>query len=331
MSATISQGDLETIQDWDGTRKTIVITGVTGQVAEVIAAQLSQRHHIVGLARFTDEAARLRLEACGVECISTDLLKAEFEAIPTGVDAVLNFAVVKSQRWEVDLRANAQAAGLLMAHTQPKVFFQCSSTGVYAAAGSRLLDESSPLGDNHAPIMPTYSISKIAAEEVVRTMCRHQQIPTIIARLNVPYGVGPLGEPRGWPAFHLAMMQAGMAIPVEADQPNLFNPINLVDIAASIPALLEAATVPATVLNWAGAEQVSLEEWCEFLADRCGLTASFEVTDSTIGGVTVDTSKMQSICGATKVSWQEGFAALADAHLAGQDSASDSAGGSTGR
>jgi nucleoside-diphosphate-sugar epimerase len=175
--------------------------------------------------------------------------------------------------------------------------------------------------------MPTYSISKIAAEEVVRTMCRHLNIPTTIARLNVPYGVGPLGEPRGWPAFHLAMMQAGMAVPVEADQPNLFNPINLLDIAASIPALLEAATVPATILNWAGAEQVSLEEWCEFLADRCGLTASFEVTDSTIGGVTVDTSKMQSICGATKVSWQEGFAALADAYLAGEGSAA----GSTGR
>ena len=323
MSKNISDARLEPTSDWSASPRTVVITGVTGQVAEVVATELSRDHQVIGLARFTDEAARRRLEECGVECIPTDLLTAEFVGVPTDVDAVLNFAVVKSQRWDVDLRANAESAGLLMAHTKPKAFLHCSSTGVYAAAGSKVLDERAPLGDNHAPIMPTYSISKIAAEEVVRTMCRHLNIPTTIARLNVPYGVGPLGEPRGWPAFHLAMMQAGLAIPVEADQPNLFNPINLLDIAASIPALLEAATVPATILNWAGAEQVSLEEWCEFLADRCGLTASFEVTDSTIGGVTVDTSKMQSICGATKVSWQEGFAALADAYLVGEGAPTD--------
>jgi len=320
MSKNISENRFLADEHWQNSSRTVVITGVTGQVAEIVATELSRRHRVIGVARFTDESARLRLEACGVECIPTDLLSAEFLGIPTGVDAVLNFAVVKSQRWDVDLRANAQAAGLLMAHTRPKAFLHCSSTGVYAAAGSRVLKETAPLGDNHAAIMPTYSISKIAAEEVVRTMCRYLQVPTTIARLNVPYGVGPLGEPRGWPAFHLAMMQAGMAIPVEADQPNLFNPINLIDIAASTPALLEAATVPATIVNWAGTEQVSLEAWCSFLADRCGLSAEFEVTTSTIGGVTVDTEKMQSICGPTQVAWQEGFAALAEAYLQGPGS-----------
>ena len=139
------------------------------------------------------------------------------------------------------------------------------------------------------PIMPTYSISKIAAEQVVATMCRHLEIPTTIARLNVPYGVGPDGTARGWPAFHIAMMEAGMPIPVDADRPNLFNPIELTDIAATVPALVDAATVPATTVNWAGVEQVSLEEWCEYLADHLGLEVTFEVTDATIGGVTVDT------------------------------------------
>jgi len=311
----ISSFDLST--EAAGRSKTLVITGVTGQVAEVVATELAKQHQIVGLARFTDEAARTRLEACGVECIPIDLLAAEFLGVPTSVDAVLNFAVAKSQRWDVDLRANAQAAGLLMAHTRPQAFLHCSSTGVYAPAGAELLDESAALGDNHAPIMPTYSISKIAAEEVVRTMCRHLNVPTTIARLNVPYGVGPLGEPRGWPAFHLAMMQSGLAIPVDAVQPNLFNPINLIDIAAAIPALLDAATVPATIVNLAGTEQISLESWCEFLADRCGFKAEFEVTESTIGGVTVDTTKMESICGPTQISWHEGFAALADAYLRG--------------
>jgi len=223
---------------------------------------------------------------------------------------------VKSGRWDLDLRANAEAAGLLMAHVRPARMLHCSSTGVYDPAGARVLDESAPLGDNHRPIMPTYSISKIAAEEVVRTMSRHLGVPTTIARLNVPYGVGPDGTARGWPAFHLAMMEAGMPIPVHPDRPNLFNPIDLADIAGTVPGLLAAATIPATIVNWAAVEQVSLEEWCALLADRCGLGVSFEETDATIGGVTVDTTKLVAACGPTTVHWRDGMARLADAHLA---------------
>ena len=294
-----------------------VITGVTGQVAETVATVLAAEHEVIGLARFTDDAARRRLEALGVRCIPTDLLAATFHDVPVAADAVLNFAVTKAQRWDVDLRANAQAAGLLMAHVRPTAFLHCSSTGVYDPAGPTVLDERAALGDNHRPIMPTYSISKIAAEQVVATMCRHLDVPTTIARLNVPYGVGPDGTARGWPAFHIAMMEAGMPIPVDADRPNLFNPISLTDIAAMVPALLDAATVPATTVNWAGVEQVSLEQWCEFLADRLGLEARFEVTDATIGGVTVDTTRMVELCGPTQVGWRDGFGALAEAYRAG--------------
>ncbi len=294
----------------------IVITGVTGQVAETVATTLAAQHDVIGLARFTDAPARARLEAAGVNCVPVDLVAADFEGVPTSVDAVVNFAVVKTQRWDLDLRANAEAAGLLMAHVRPARFLHCSSTGVYAPAGPTVLDESAPLGDNHRPIMPTYSISKIAAEEVVRTMCRHLEVPTTIARLNVPYGVGPDGTARGWPAFHLAMMEAGMPIPVDRDRPNLFNPIDLDDIAATVPGLLDAATVPATIVNWAGTEQVSLEQWCEFLAERAGLEATYETTAATIGGVTVDTTRLAELCGPTAVSWRDGFARLADAHIA---------------
>jgi nucleoside-diphosphate-sugar epimerase len=296
----------------------IIVTGVTGQVAESVATHLAADHDVVGVARFRDADSRARLETAGVECVAADLAEADFERVPTGADAVLNFAVIKTQRWDLDLRANAEGAGLLMAHVRPAAFLHCSSTGVYQPAGSAVLDESAPLGDNHRPIMPTYSIAKIAAEEVVRTMCRHLDVPTTIARLNVPYGVGPDGSPRGWPAFHLAMMEAGAPIPVDADRPNLFNPIDLEDIAATVPALVAAASVPATITNWAGSKQVSLEQWCEFLAERCGLSVTFEETDRTIGGVTVDTARMESICGPTRVPWKDGFARLADAYIAGR-------------
>lgn len=295
---------------------TYLLTGVTGQVAESVAVALAADHEVVGLARFTDAAARDRLESAGVRCVVADLASADFADVPPGADALVNFAVVKSQRWDLDLRSNAEGIGLLTAHVRPGRLLHCSSTGVYAPAGVEVLDERSPLGDNHRAIMPTYSISKIAAEEVVRTMCRLLEVPTTIARLNVPYGVGPDGTPRGWPAFHLAMMEAGMPIPLFPGEPNLFNPIDLDDIAATVPALLDAATVPATVLNWAGHEQVGLEEWCRYLADRCGYDARFEATTSTIGGVTVDTTAMEAVTGPNRVAWRDGFGRLADAWLA---------------
>ena len=93
--------------------------------------------------------------------------------MPTDVDYVLNLAVVKSNRWDIDLAANAEAAGLLMAHCRTATaLLHCSSTGVYEPAGLHALAETDALGDNHRVIMETYSIAKIAAEAVVRTCAR---------------------------------------------------------------------------------------------------------------------------------------------------------------
>ena len=68
----------------------------------------------------------------------------------------------------------------------------------------------------------------------------------------------------------------------------------------------------------AGDEQVDLEEWCRFLAERCGLNVEFDVTDATIGGVTVSVERMHALCGPAQVRWRDGFGRLADAWLAGQ-------------
>ena len=54
--------------------KTIVVTGVTGQVAEPVAVALAKDNRVIGGARFKDEAARRRLEDAGVTCVPIDLL-----------------------------------------------------------------------------------------------------------------------------------------------------------------------------------------------------------------------------------------------------------------
>jgi len=102
-------------------------------------------------------------------------------------------------------------------------------------------------------MMPTYSLAKIAAEVVARTGARQFNLPTVITRLNVPYG-----DNGGWMGWHLEAMIAGYPIQLHSDRPNLFNPIHEDDIIARLPALLGAASVPATILNWGGDEQVSL-------------------------------------------------------------------------
>jgi nucleoside-diphosphate-sugar epimerase len=285
------------------TGKKILITGPAGQVALPVTRALAPDNDVVGIARFRDPEVRAELEGLGVTCITVDLATGDFGDVPDDVDYVINLAVVKSNRWEVDLRGNAEAAGLLMAHCRrATAFIHCSSTGVYQPAGAHQLVETDPLGDNHRAILPTYSISKIATEAVVRTEARQLGLPTTIARLNVPYG-----DNGGWPAFQLEMLLAGQPVLVHPDRPNLFNPIHEEDIIADLPELLEAANVPATIVNWGGDQQVDLEEWVKLMADMVGIEARFEITEATIGGVTVDNTHRLELLGPTTVDWHDGF------------------------
>lgn len=285
----------------DGAR--VLVTGATGQVALPIAQALAAHNDVIAVARFTDVAKREQLEAAGVRCVAADLARGSLDDVPADVDYVCNFAVVKSNKWDVDLRGNAEAAGMLMAHCrEARAFLHCSSTGVYEAADGSPQHESDPLGDNHRVMMPTYSISKIAAEAVVRTTCRIFEVPTTIARLNVPYG-----DNGGWPAFHLAMILAGHAVPVRADGPSRYNPIHEDDILATLPKMLQAASVPATIVNWGGDEETSVEEWCEYLAELAGTTVRFDVTDATIGGIPTDNTLRNELVGSTTVGWKDGM------------------------
>src|SRR6201997_4567727 len=167
----------------------ILITGPTGQVASPIAQALAADNEVWGIARFTNAGAREALEKSGVRCETVNLAAGDFTGIPSDFDYVLNMAVAKSGNWDKDLAANAESVGLLMAHCRnARAFLQCSSGAVYDPPDDEPRTERSALGDNHKPLFPTYSISKIAGEVVARTMARALNVPTTIARLNVPYG-----------------------------------------------------------------------------------------------------------------------------------------------
>ena len=286
-----------------------MITGVTGQVARPLAIALARDNEVYGAARFTDTSAREALEASGVRCVPVDLASGDVAGLPSDADFVLHFAVAKTNNWENDLAANSGGLAYLMEHHQnATAFLHCSTTGVYKPEGHREFDEDGPLGDNHGvwPFLRTYSICKIAAEGTARWAAARFALPTTIARLSVPYGDGG-----GWPAIHLHMMLSGHPVPVHVDAPSVYHPIHQDDIAAMVPGLLGAASVPATTVNWGGSEAVSIEEWCGYLAGLTGIEARFEPTEHTIDSVQIDTTRMHELIGPTTVPWREGMRRMA--------------------
>jgi nucleoside-diphosphate-sugar epimerase len=280
----------------------IVVTGVTGQVAMPVARALAADNHVIGIARFANPAARDELEGVGIECCPVDLTKPDLGAVPNDVDHVLHFAVTKIGRWDKDLTANGVGVGELMSHFRgARSFLHCSSTAVYRPNGGQPMKESDPLGDHHGRAMPTYSISKIAAETVARFGARHFELPTTIARLNVPYGDGS-----GWPAFHLELMLAGQPVEVHPDGAR-YNPIEHRDIVRLVPALLDAADVSAPIVNLAGDDVVSIEEWCRYLGDLVGREPTFTASEAAIPSAVIDTTRQHELVGGCEVGWRDGF------------------------
>lgn len=286
--------------------KKILIAGPTGMVALPITLALAEANEVWGAARFSDVDARSRLEAAGVRCVKVDLARGDLGALPDDFSHLLNFAVTKSNKWTLDMDANAGGIGALMAHCRgADSVLHCSSTGVYRPNGHHAFAEDDALGDSHAPILPTYSITKIAAEAVARFCARQFNLPTTIARLNVPYG-----DDGGWPLFTFEIMRSGAPVPVHADSPSVYNPIHHDDMLAMIPRLLDVASVPATIVNWAGDESVSVEEWCSYMGELTGTPARFETSELALPSVKVDVTRMHELIGPATVGWREGFARM---------------------
>ena len=289
----------------------ILVTGVTGWVGGPLAMSLAAAgNQVFGAARFRDPDARQPLLDAGVTPIALDLASGDLDAVPVDLDLVLHFAVVKAtDDYDLAFRVNAEASADLMEvasrrSDRLRAFLHCSSTGVYAPAGQHPLSETDPLGDSHGsmPGMSTYSISKIAAEVLVGYQARRLGVPTVIARLNVPYS-----DTYGWPVFHLMMLEREMAVPVHAEAPSSYAPIHADDIAASIPYLLSVAASPAYVMNWGGDEVTSVEEWCGYLGELSGLTPTFRSTTATIPAIVPDLTRLHATGFRSSVGWQDGF------------------------
>lgn len=292
------------------TDEKILITGPAGQIAFPLAEYLAADNEVWGIARFSEPGSKERVEAAGVRAVTCDIGSGDFSEIPDDFTYVLHLAAMMAPGWDFDeaFRVNAEGTGLLLAHCRrAKAALVMSTHSVYRPPADgdpyHVFPETDPLGEVNAAHAPTYSMSKIAQEGVARTCARLFDLPVTIARMNASYG--PNG---GLPVMQMESLMAGDPVTTRWD-PCVYNPIHQDDINTQTEALLDGASVPATIVNWAGDESVSVQEWCAYMGELAGIEPEVRVVEQpgTLRGSVTDNTRRRSFTGPCRVGWKEGI------------------------
>jgi UDP-glucuronate 4-epimerase len=285
----------------------VLITGATGKIAFPIARSLAPHNEVWGAARFTNPSAWARLESVDVRPLRLDISSDGFDDLPDDFTYVFHAAVSPGEGdWRSTVEANAQASGRLLFHCRTaKGFVYCSTGSIYQYQGRRPLTEADPPG---VPLRANYSFSKIAGEEVTTWVARHFVIPLTIIRICSTYG--PEG---GAPCDRLEQMLRGVPIRLHPDTPNNFNPIYEDDYVELGIRAMEVAGVPPVLVNWAGSETVSAEDYCTYMGELVGVRPTFEYDRTAHTPLWPDVTLMHRILGRTKVHWRDGFHRMIEA------------------
>jgi nucleoside-diphosphate-sugar epimerase len=284
----------------------ILITGPAGRIAFGLCRSLVGENEVWGIARFRDPATRAKVEAIGVKTHVADIASGQLDALPDDFTYLLHVAADFSEDdYDYALRVNAEGTGFLLAHCRrAKAALVMSTVTIYKPHADpwHAFREEDPLGDQL--LSPaTYSISKIAEEAVARYCARAYDLPVTIARMGAAYG-----DQGGLPIWHLQAIAAGQPVQTRWD-PIPYSPIHDDDIAAQVEPLLGAASVPATIVNWAGDDAVSVQEWSAWFGELLGVDAKVvvkEIPGASRGSV-ADPAKRRSITGPARVHWKQGF------------------------
>lgn len=258
----------------------LIVLGVAGKMGPTLARmakrasdQAGTARRVIGVARFSDEAERGKLDGWGIETIKCDLLDEAAVAKLPDAPHVVYMAGMKfgstgaaSLTWAM----NTHLPAVVCKRYQRSRIVAFSTGNVYGLApmssgGSVESDALNPQGE--------YAMSCLGRERMVEHFSRTLNIPTAIIRLNyaceLRYGV-----------------LVDLAQRIQADQPidltmGYANVIWQADAnAMSLAALADAAS-PPYILNVAGPETLSVQRVCEQLARRMGKQVTFTGEPST--------------------------------------------------
>lgn len=286
----------------------VLVTGATGRVGFPVARELATRCEVFGLARCRSEADRARLEGIGVRPIVGDVAAMDLRTLPEGITHVFHAAARLGREvgddWQQAFETNAQASGRLVAACPGAAFVYCSTGSAYDYQGHRPLREDDPPGVH----LGAYSLSKIAGEAVVRFAAGQQGSPLTIIRIFSTYG--PEG---GTPVNRLRRIRRGEEVVLYPDAPNNYNPIYEDDYVRLAVRALEVASPDPVVVNFAGSETVSAEDYCAYLGELVGRPALIRYDPNAPWPIWPDVTRMHDVLGRARVPWREGMRRVVDA------------------
>ena len=251
----------------------ILITGPAGRIAYGLGPVARRRQRGLGhRPLLAIPPTRDKVEALGVTTRTLDLADGDFGDLPTDFTYLLHLvADFSADDYDRALRVNAEGTGFVLEHCRnAKAALVMSTVTVYKPHPDpwHAFREDDPLGDAMAPPSAPYSVSKIAEEGVARYCA------AVVRPAGRP---SPAWAPRtatraACPVWHLDAIAAGEPVHTRWD-PMPYSPIHDDDICAQLEPLLDAASVPATIVNWAGDEPVSVQEYSAFFGELLGVDA----------------------------------------------------------
>ncbi len=290
--------------------KKVLITGGTGQIAGPIVEDMVAKNEVWCPARFTDPTRKAELEAMGVKTILWEMKTGDHSMLPDDFTHVVHSAIDPVgglEHHDEGIAKNAESTALLMQHCRnADAFLYVGSFCVYRRHEDHpdhAYSETDALG-GMASYDPGYPVAKIATEGAVRSAARMLDLPTTIARMNVGYSWTGHG---GLPVMAYHLLSAGQPIPEPIGYEDMCSPIAGEDIAAQAHLLLEAASVPATLVNWAGDEPVSDREMVEYVAELTGLEAEFVESPVAFDTFISDNTRREDMIGKCSVHWRDGI------------------------
>ena len=282
---------------------TVLVTGASGLFGSALALALAADNEVIAAARFGDADTRRRLEDAGATTVAFDLANPNQSALPKSVDIVFHCgAAVPGKNTQAEMfEINTQASGRLISrYRECRAFVHCSTAGVYARKTEGSYTETDLVGVDRHP-SPDYPLSKIAGEQLVRFLSIEFGVPAVILRIFALYGPGG-----GFPTQLMQKVAAGESVPLPPLRPILQNPMFETDFVEKAIAVSSIASVPPLTINFAGVEQVSVEEYTQLAGELLGRPTTYVDVPVGYSPSPADTTAMVAAIGPTRVTTSEG-------------------------
>ncbi len=266
----------ETVAELAELEGDIIVLGVAGKMGIGLARMLKRaapHKRIVGVARFSEEGARAKLEEAGVEAIQADLLdRSAVEALPKLPNVIYMAGLKFDYRGREDFlwAMNTLVPSFVGEAFRDSRIVALSTIHVYPWSDPRrggVIEETPPLARPGE-----YANSVVGRERTFQYLSRVNGTPGRIVRfvyaIDMRYGV--LQEIASW-------VKSGTPVPLATGNVNIQWQGDAINHFAR---LLTRVDTPATAINIGGPESVSVRRVAESFGARFGIEPIFEGEES---------------------------------------------------